>query len=170
MFVALVFLLCAYHIPCLVINFFLMEQLSSVCLCDLADYAAGISCCNGPGGDIFGNDAPGTDDCIISDMYAGAHYRVSSQPYIVTDGHFFAIFKSGIASIRVNRMSCRIDGYVGRHLAVIAYFYFGHIDNRTVIIGKEIFTYLDVGTVVTIKRWINKRIFRFSQKFFYDFC
>ena len=51
----------------------------------------------------------------------------------------------------MERMPCCIDGHIGGHLAVVADLYLRHINDRTVIVCKEIFAYFDVGAVVTVK-------------------
>ena len=103
-------------------------------------------------------------------MYSRTHYCISSQPYIIPDGNLFSVFKSRIARIWINWMSCRINRYIGCHLTVITDFYLCHIYNCTVIICKEIFTYFYMRTIIAVKRWVNPCTFRFSQKFFYYFC
>ena len=77
-------------------------------------------------------------------MHAGTHYGISSQPHIIPDRNLFSVFKSGIACVRINRMSCRINRHIGSHLAVITDFYFCHIYDRAVIVCEKIPAYLNM--------------------------
>ena len=104
-----------------------MKQFSPVVFCDPANHTAWVSGGNGPVWDIFCHDTSGTDHHVASDVYAGTDGAVTTNPYIIPDGHFFSVFKGRAACIRVDRMSGGINGYVGRQQAVISKCYVCHV-------------------------------------------
>ncbi len=101
-----------YHIPCFIVNFFVVEQFSFVIICYCSDDAAWVSSGNRPCRNVLCDNTSGTDYHVISDMHAGTHYGISSQPHIIPDRNLFSIFKSRITRIRVNRMPCRINRHI----------------------------------------------------------
>lgn len=66
-------------------------------------------------------------------------------------------------------MSCRIDGYVRRELAVVPDLYFCHVNDSTVVVGEEVLSDFDMCAVIAVKRRVNKSVFGFSQQFFHNF-
>ncbi len=83
-----------------------------VIICYCSDDAAWVSSGNRPCRNVLCDNTSGTDYHVISDMHAGTHYGISSQPHIIPDRNLFSVFKSGIARVRVNRMSCRINRHI----------------------------------------------------------
>ena len=126
------------------INHTVFIIINPILFADFTNYFARISCCNRPIRNICGYNTSCTNYYIVSNMYSRTHYRISSKPYIIPYGNLFSIFKSRIACIRVDWMSCRIYRHIWCHLTVITDFYLCHIYNCTVIICKEIFTYFNM--------------------------
>ena len=85
----------------------------SVSFCYRADYLAGVSCGNGPVGDIFGDYAAGSDHGIVSDVYARTNDRIPADPYIIAQNDLNAVLIHGVAGIGVYGMSSGIDSYIG---------------------------------------------------------
>ena len=75
-----------------------MKQKSLVVFCNAADHFAWIASSNGPVWDIFCHNASGTDNNIASYMNARADNGVAAEPYIITNGNFFAILIGRIAA------------------------------------------------------------------------
>lgn len=154
--------------PRLFIKFSIFKIQFSVSFCYRADYLAGVSCGNGPVGDIFGDYTAGSDYGIVSDVYARTNDRISADPYIIAQNDLNAVLIHGVAGIGVYRMSSGIDSYIGGKLAVISDFYFCHVQNGAVIVGEEVFSYLNVISIIAVEGRIDKSSFRFSQQFLYD--
>ena len=106
---------------------------------DFPENTAGISRGDGVGRNISGNYAAGADHHVIPDMYAGKNHGVAAHPYIVADGDADAVLIHGVPGLRMHRMAGCVDGYIGGKLAVVADGHFGHIQNRTVVVGEEPF-------------------------------
>ena len=123
---------------------------------------------NAPVRDIFGHNASCADDHVVSDMYAGADYGIAAEPYVIPDGYFLAVFISGTAGNGVDGMACRIDCHIWSHLAVVADFNAGDVQQGTVIVGKKVFTDFDMFSIVAVKGRIDKSAFRFPEQFFDD--
>ena len=139
-----------------------------VCLRNLADNPARISRGNYPVWNIFCHYASSPDHRIAPNMDSRADYGIASDPHVIPDGHFYPIFIGGVSSIWMHRMARRINRHIGGHLAVISNRHFRYVQNCTVIIGKKIFSHLDMAAIITVKRRIHKRVLRLSQQFLYN--
>ena len=73
--------------PGFIINILLAEQFAPVFLGNGADDAAGIAGCHGPGGDVSGDNASGSDDGVACDGYAGTDDGIAANPDVVPDGN-----------------------------------------------------------------------------------
>ena len=142
--------------PGLFVKFSVFVVIGTVFFGNAADYSAGIPGSNDPVWNILCNYTSGTYDGIASDMYSGENDRVASNPYIISDGHTDAIFIKCISCVRMHRMACRIDGNIGRDLAVVSNNDFCHINNRAVVIHKQVFSHFNVASIVTVKGRIDK--------------
>ena len=145
-----------YILPCFGIELSILIIIFLILFRDLSDHPARIPYSHNPVGNIFCHHAPRADYCIASDVYARHDDGVATDPDIITDSYADAILIHGVAGNRMERMSCRIDGYIWSHLAIVADLYLRHIDDRAVIVCKEVFPYFDMGAVITIEWWIDE--------------
>lgn len=110
-------------------------------------------------GKILCHNASGADYYVIADFDTGHDYGVSANPHIVPYGDGDAVLIAGISGFRMERVSGGVDGHIRRNLGIFPNNDFAYIQDGKVVIGKEIFTYFDVASVVTMKRSIDKNIF-----------
>ena len=150
-------------VPGFFVEFPVFEIQFFVIICNFADNFAGISGGNGPVGNVFCNHTSGSNDYVITDMYARTNNSISTNPDIISNNYFDSIFICGITSVRMYRVSGCVYSHIRSHLTVNANFYFCHIENRTVVVGKEIFAHLNVISIVTVEGRVDKCSFRFSQ-------
>ena len=155
--------------PGFLVEFFILIELFPVSFPDLAQDPAWISGSKAPVGDVPGDDAARSDRDVVSDGDPGEDDSIAADPDIVTNSDGLAVFIKGITTVRMNRMAGCVDGYIGGHLAVVADLYLCHIQDRAVVVGKEVFSHFDVGSVITVKGRIDEGILRFPEELPDDF-
>ena len=120
-------------LPGFIINILLAEQFAPVFLGNGADDAAGIAGCHGPGGDVPGDNASGSDDGVACDGYAGTDDGIAANPDVVPDGYGFSVLIAGVAGDGIDGVTRSVDRYIGGQLAVVADGNLCHIDDGTSI-------------------------------------
>lgn len=125
--------------PSLIVDLASAKVGASVSFRDLAKYAAGISCGDGPRGDIFGDYASGADHHIVTDMNTGKDDGAAADPDVIADGDTDTVLIHGAPGFGMNRMAGGVDRYIGSKLAVVSDGDPGHIQDRAVIVGKKFF-------------------------------
>ena len=106
---------------------------------------------------------------VILRMTRHGFPAATHQSGISSDDNFFAVFKAGISGVRMNRMSCCINGNIRSKLAVITHLYLCHIQDRAVVICKKVLSNFNIKSIITVKRWIDPCMIGFSKKLLYKF-
>ena len=104
----------------------------------------------------MGYHTSGPDDYVASNMYTRADHCIAAKPYIVTDGHLFSIFVTRVAADGMNRVAGGVNRNIGSYLAVVTDPDPGHIQKGAVIVGKKVFSHLNVFAIVAVKGWIDE--------------
>ena len=113
------------------------------------------------------HNASRTDDGTVADGYTAENHGVSSDPYPVADPDGCSGSDVGFASGKIDRMSSRVNGNIRPEQTVISDGNLGNVQNRAVIVAKEVVSDMDMFAEVTGERGIEIR--SVSQRSMEDF-
>ena len=94
---------------------------------------------------------------LLPMVNSGHHLNARTDPHIIAHGNRIGIFQALISTLRINRVSCRVETAVGRDKYIIAKRHFSSVKNNRVVIGKEVLADLDIVTVIASKRGNNAK-------------
>ena len=97
------------------------------------EYAAGVSDSHHACGDILGDNAPGSDNGIITDGNTGQDDSARPDPDIAADMNVDIILQALPAQMRLHRMAGSRDGHIGAD-----HHTFAHIDMAVIHKGEVI--------------------------------
>lgn len=109
-------------------------------------------------GDIFGDNAAGTNYGIVADGDTGQNRSPTPNPYAVADADRFGPFHTGIASLRFKRMAGGVDAYIRPDEDIIADSDTRLIEYGQIEIGEEILTDVDIAAIVAAERLIHMKL------------
>ena len=89
-----------------------------VLLGERANDAARIAVCQHTGGNVFGDNASGTNDAAASDGHTGENRDITAEPNVITQCDWLRALQSLIALIRKQRMNGGIHAAVRTDEAV----------------------------------------------------
>lgn len=103
------------------------------------------------------DDAAAADHDITAYGNSGHHLNARTDPHIIAHGNRIGIFQALISTLRIYRVSCRVETAVGRDKYIIAKRHFSSVKNNRVVISKEVLADLDIVTVIASKRGNNAK-------------
>ena len=101
---------------------------------------------------VLVHDAAGSDDNVTPDCDAGHDLDAGAEPDIITDFDRPCVFKPGIASREINRMTCGVEAAVGCNKYVIPECYPCSVQYCDIKVGEEIVADFNVISIVTVER------------------
>ena len=118
---------------------------------DLTDHPAGIPDSERPRRNIFGDDASGSNDTVVSDGHSRQYTDFCPDPYIVTDSYRMCIFKAFVPLFHIKRMAGRVKSAVRSYEYIVSEPDRCPIQNDAVDIGKEILPDFDIIAIVAVE-------------------
>lgn len=115
---------------------------------DGSDHAAGIAHGYGVVGDVVHHYGATANDYVGADGDTGHHLHTATYPYIVAHGDGVGILEALVAALGVDGVAGSVEAAVGGYEDVVAKGDLGGIEDDGVVVGKEVFAYLDVIAVV----------------------
>lgn len=112
------------------------------------------------GRDVFGNDASGADDDIVSDGDTGEDGNAPSEPDVIPDRNGKGRFNARIAQIGVNGVVGGIDADIGADEGIFSDGDFSAIQHSQVVIDIGIFPDADIVTVIAMEGRFDMEVFR----------
>ena len=101
---------------------------------------------------ILYNNTASTNDNIISNSDSRHHLNTCTNPDIISHRNRISKFKSLISTFCINWMSRSIKTTVRCDKDIISKSYWSTINNDSIMIRKEVFSYFDVVTIITPER------------------
>ena len=109
------------------------------------------------GWNVFRHHTAGTNDAALTNGDTRQHTNMGTNPYIAAHGNGKGIFQAPIALLHIERMACCVKAAIGGYKHIVAKGYGCTVQNHTVDIAIEIFAYVNVVSVVAIKRLFYKK-------------
>lgn len=105
----------------------------------------------GEGGDVFGDDAAGSDYGSFADCYSGEDDDIACYPYVVAHGYRTGTHYSAVTFLDVKRVDDCAEADVGSDEHIVADCDLGLVENGEVEIADEILSDADIETEIAVK-------------------